>query len=120
MAQLLEAWCFKGVEKFIFLFFCFWLGLLFCRLLSSDVGELVSMMKRNFGCSMDILYELCESQVWWRIGGSFQGSKGKWRGKKIYKAGQGEGMQTFWRGDEDKFLDFMITIKCKVDFGIGL
>jgi hypothetical protein len=29
-------------------------------------------------------------------------------------------MQTFWRGVEDKFLDFMIMIKCGVAFGIGL
>jgi len=86
----------------------------------NDLGELVVVMKYNFGYSMDTLYELCESQVWWRIGESFQGSEGMWKGEKIYKAGRGEGMQTFWRGDEDKFLGFMITINCGVDFGIGL
>jgi hypothetical protein len=43
------------------LFFCFWFNLLFCRLLWSDLGELVSMMERDHGCSMDTFYELCES-----------------------------------------------------------
>jgi hypothetical protein len=61
VAELVEACCFKGVEEFIFLFFCFWLGLLFCRLLWSDLGELVSLMERDPSCSMDTLYELCES-----------------------------------------------------------
>jgi hypothetical protein len=56
MVELLEVWCFKGVEKFISVFFCFWFVLLFCRLLWSDLGELVSMMERDLGCSMDTLY----------------------------------------------------------------
>ncbi len=64
MAELLEAWSFKDVEEFIFLSFCFWLGLLFCRLLWSDLGELVSVMECDPGCSMDTLYELCESRFW--------------------------------------------------------
>jgi hypothetical protein len=64
LAELLEVWCFKGAEEFIFLFFCFWLVLLY-RLLWSDLGELVSVMERDPGCSMDTLYELCESLVLW-------------------------------------------------------
>ncbi len=63
MIKLLEAWCFKGAEKFIFLFFYFWLALLFCRLLWNDLGELASMMERNPSCSMDVFYELCESRL---------------------------------------------------------
>ncbi len=55
-------------------------------------------MEHDPGCSMDTLYELCESQLWWRIGESFQGSEGRWKGEKIYKAGQGEGMGTFGEG----------------------
>ncbi len=67
MTKLLKAWCFKNVEfiyLFIYLFYfiCFWLALLFCRLLWGGHGELVLMMERNHGCSMDTLYELCESQ----------------------------------------------------------
>jgi hypothetical protein len=37
MAELLEAWCFKHAEKFIFLFFYFWLGLLLCKLLCNGL-----------------------------------------------------------------------------------
>jgi hypothetical protein len=61
VTELLEAWCFKGVEEVIFLFFCFWFVLLFCRLLWRDLGELVSVMERDPGCIMETLYELCES-----------------------------------------------------------
>jgi hypothetical protein len=82
----------RGVSRalnnfFSFFFFCFGLGLLFCRLLWSDFSELVLVMEHDLGYSMDILYELCESRLWWRIGGSFQGNEGRWKGKKIYKAG---------------------------------
>lgn len=52
--------------------------------------------------------------------GASKGTKGSGEEKKIYKASWGKGMQTFWRGVEDKFLDFMIMIKCGVAFGIGL
>jgi hypothetical protein len=68
MAKLSEAWCFKGAEIFIFLVFYFWLVLLFCRLIWSDLGELVSMMERDLGCSLDTLYGLCESQLCRKIG----------------------------------------------------
>jgi hypothetical protein len=87
MIKLLEVWCFKGAEEFFFLFFCFWLGLLFCKLLRNDLGELVSVLEHDLGRSTDALYELCESQLLWRIGGSFQGNEGRWRGEKIYKVG---------------------------------
>ncbi len=60
MAKLLEVWCFKGAKEVVFLFFCFWFVLLFCRLLWRDLGEVVSVMERNLSYSMGTLYELCE------------------------------------------------------------
>ncbi len=78
---------FKGCRRIFFLFFCFWLGLLFCRLLWSDLGELVSMMECNLGCSMDIFYELCESQFWRRIGVKLSRERGEVEKIKIYKVG---------------------------------
>jgi hypothetical protein len=53
--------------------FCFWFVLLFCRLLRKDLGELVSVMEHNLGCSMGTLYELCESQLWEGIGEEISG-----------------------------------------------
>jgi hypothetical protein len=61
VAELLEAWRFKGTEEVIFLFFCFWFVLLFCKLLWGDLGDLVSVMECDPGCIMKTLYELCES-----------------------------------------------------------
>jgi hypothetical protein len=87
MAELLEAWCFKGTEKFIFLFLYFWLGLLFCKLLRSDFDELVSMMECDPGYSMDTFYELCESRFWWRIGVELSRERGEVERRKIYKVG---------------------------------
>ncbi len=55
----------KNLFSFIF---CFWLGLLFCKLLWNDLVELVSVMECDPSCSMDTLYELCESLLWCRIG----------------------------------------------------
>jgi len=53
--------CFKDVKKFNYLFFYFWFGLLFCKLLWSGFGELVLVMECDLSCSMDNLYEQCES-----------------------------------------------------------
>jgi hypothetical protein len=61
VVKLLEAWCFKDAKKFIFLFFCFWLGLLFCKLLWNGFGEMVLVMERDPSYSKDILYEQCET-----------------------------------------------------------
>jgi hypothetical protein len=55
------------------LFFYFWVGLLFYKLLWSGLGELVFVMEHNLGCSMDTFYELCESQFWWKIGAELSG-----------------------------------------------
>jgi hypothetical protein len=69
VAKVLKAWCFKGAEKVVFfLFFCFWFVLLFCKLLWKDLGELVFVMERDLSCSMEIVYELCESQLCVGIG----------------------------------------------------
>jgi hypothetical protein len=69
----MKLWCFKDVEKFNFLFLCFGLGLLFCRLLWSGFGELVSVMERDPGCSMDTFNEQCEWWFWERIGAELSG-----------------------------------------------
>ncbi len=55
---------FQERRKVYFLFFHFWLGLLFCKLLWGGLGELVSVMEHNPSCSMDTLYELYESQFY--------------------------------------------------------
>jgi hypothetical protein len=83
MAKLLEAWCFKGIKEVVFLYFCFWFVLLFCKLLWKDLGELVSMMERNLGCSMETLYELCESRLCVWISVEISGSE-MTRKRKIY------------------------------------
>jgi len=87
MAKLLEAWCSRGVEKVVFLFFCFWFVLLFCRLLWRDLGELVSVMQRDHGCSMEIHYELCESQFYEGIGEEISGERKDTEKKYIYEMG---------------------------------
>ncbi len=45
----------------------------------------------------------------------FQGSEGTWR-RKVYMMLAKVKKRTFWQGDEAKFLAFMITNKCGVDF----
>ncbi len=56
-----EAIVLQGCRKFNYLFFCFWLCLLFCRLLWSGLNELVSVMEQDSCCSIDKLYGECES-----------------------------------------------------------
>ncbi len=85
MVELLEVWSFKDVKKIIFLFLCFWLVLLLCTLLWIDLGELVLVMERDHGCSMDIFYELCESWFWWRIGAKLLRERGVMEKIKIYE-----------------------------------
>jgi hypothetical protein len=43
--------CFEDGEKFNYLFLCLWFGLLFCKLLWSGFGELVSVMERDLSYS---------------------------------------------------------------------
>jgi hypothetical protein len=59
MSKLL---CFKDAEKFNYLFCLFWLCLLFCRLLWSDLGELVLVMECDPCCSIDHFDGGCESR----------------------------------------------------------
>jgi len=73
VVELLEAWSFKDVEKFFFLFFCFWLGLLLCSLLWNGFGELVLVMECDPSYSRDILCEQCEARFWRRIGVEISG-----------------------------------------------
>jgi hypothetical protein len=56
------------MSKIQLLVFCFWLCLLFCKLLWSGFGELVSMMEWDVGCLIDNLYEECESRFLETIG----------------------------------------------------
>ncbi len=56
-------WCFKGAKEVIF-----WFDLLFCKLLQRDLSELISVMEHDLGCSMETLYELCESRLCEGIG----------------------------------------------------
>ncbi len=58
----------QGHRKFNYLFFYFWLCLLFCRLLWSDLGELVSVMEQDPCCLIDNLDEECESRFLETIG----------------------------------------------------
>ncbi len=57
----LQLLCFKDAESSITCFFCFWLCLLFCRLLWNGLSELVLVMERDPCCSIDKLYGECES-----------------------------------------------------------
>jgi len=56
------------MSKVQLLVFCFWLCLLFCRLLWSGFGELVSVMEQDLGYLIDNLYEECESRFLETIG----------------------------------------------------
>jgi hypothetical protein len=60
---------------------------MFCRLLRSGFGELILVMECDLGYSMDILYEQCESQFWWRIGVELFGERRDVEKRKLYKAG---------------------------------
>jgi hypothetical protein len=86
VAKLLEAWCFKGTKE-VFLSFCFWFVLLFCKLLWRDLGELVLVMEHDFGCSMEIFYELCESWLCVWIGAEISRERRDEEKKNIYDAG---------------------------------
>ncbi len=76
------------VKAFVF---CFWLGLLFCKLLWSGFGELVSMMCQDPNRSIDNLYEKCESQFLETIGVELSKEWKDLDNKKLYEAGWGGG-----------------------------
>jgi hypothetical protein len=78
-------------------FSCFFV-LMFCRLLWNDLGELVLMMERDPGCSMDILYELCESWFWWKIGVKLSREQWVVEDRRIYMKLVELKKQTFGKG----------------------
>ncbi len=55
-------------HKFNYLFLCFWLCLLFCKLLWSGLGELVLVMEQDPCYLIDNLYGECESRFFKTIG----------------------------------------------------
>ncbi len=86
MATDAKAVVLRARRNFNYLFFCFWLCLLFCRLLWSGLGELVSVMEQDPCCSIEKLYGECESWFWITIGAEL--SK-EWREvdkAQVYKA----------------------------------
>jgi hypothetical protein len=87
VAKLLETWCLKGTEEVVCLFFYFWFVLLFCGLWWRDLGELVSVMECDHGCSMDTHHELCESRLCEGIGEEISGERRDKEKKYIYEVG---------------------------------
>ncbi len=79
--------CFKDAKKFIYLFFCFWFGLLFCRLLWSGFGDLVLVMEWDSSYSMDNLYEQCESRFWGLVGVELSKEQRDVDNAKLYEVG---------------------------------
>jgi dolichyl-phosphate-mannose--protein O-mannosyl transferase len=75
------------VEKFNYLFFYFWVGLLFCRLLWSGFDDLVSVMEGDPACSMDNFYEQCESRFLGTIGAKLSKEQRDVTNAKLYEAG---------------------------------
>ncbi len=90
---------FQGCRESCFLVcFCFWFVLLFCMLMQKDLGELVSVMECDHGCSMEIFYELCESWLCERIGEEISGERRDKERRNIYDVGWREGGRFFcWR-----------------------
>jgi len=82
-----KLWCFKGAKKFNYLFFYFLLGLLFCKLLCSGFGELVLVMECNPSCSMDNLYDQCESWFLGMIGAELSRERGEVDKQKPFETG---------------------------------
>ncbi len=64
------------VEKFNYLFFCFWVGVLFCRLLWSGFDELVSVMEGDLAAQWTIFMSSVNHLSWGRLVLSSQRSKG--------------------------------------------
>ncbi len=82
----------------------YFLVLLFCKLLWSDLGEPVSMMKCNPSCSMDTLYALCKSRFCKRIGAELSGEQRDKEKGNIYMMLVEVKEADFWQRDEAKFL----------------
>jgi hypothetical protein len=73
-------------RSFLFCFY-FWFVLLFCKLLQGDLGELVSVIECDPGCSMKIFDELCESRLCEGIGTEIYREQWDKKWKNIYDAG---------------------------------
>ncbi len=79
---------FQGRRRSCFLVcFYFWFVLLFCKLLRKDLGELVSMMEHDPNCSMETLYELCESWLCERIDEEISRERKDKERRNIYDVG---------------------------------
>ncbi len=63
---------------------------MFCKLLWRDISELVLVMERDPDCSMEILYELCESWLWEGIGEEISREQRDEEKGSIYNAGWSE------------------------------
>ncbi len=110
-----KLWCFKNVEKFNYLFFYFWFGLLFCRSLCNGFGELDLVMERDHGCSMDNLYGQCESRFLWTMSAELSREWGEVDKKKLYEASWEweKGGIFFASGGETKFM-FLLVRMCGI------
>jgi hypothetical protein len=82
-------WCgvSKALKKLFFVLFLFLFVLLFCRLLQGDLGELVSVIECDSGCSMKIFDELCESWLCEGIGREIYREQWDKKWRNIYDAG---------------------------------
>jgi hypothetical protein len=60
---------------------------LFCRLLWSGLGELVSVMERDPYCSIDNLYGECESRFLEMIGAKLSKEWGEVDKEQLYEIG---------------------------------
>ncbi len=82
-----------------------------------DFGELVSMMECDSRCSMEIHYELCESQLWKGIGEEISGEQ-KDEQKKKKKGWMKEEGRLYSEKMKLNLQIFMIINKCGADFGL--
>jgi hypothetical protein len=90
--MMLKLFCLlQGHRKFNYFFFYFWLCLLFCMLLWSDLGELVLMMERDPCCSIDNLDGECESRFLELIAVKVSKEWKEVNMQQLYEAGLGEG-----------------------------
>jgi len=87
VANNAEAIVLQGRRKSNYLFFCFWLCLLFCRLLWSGLSELVLVMEWDPDCSIDNLYGECESWFLETIGTELSKEQRDVNNGQLYEAG---------------------------------
>ncbi len=78
---------FQGCHRIYFLVFLFLAWFIVLQVIVEYFDELVSVMERDLGCSMDTIYELCESWLWWRIGAELSGEQKDVEKRNIYEVG---------------------------------